>query len=376
MSQPLLYCVDHDPVSRIVLESMFERDYTVESFADAESCLARVEDRLPDLMLLDVELPMMNGYGLCRQIKSEPVLRSIPVLFISHDEDLAARIEAYESGGEDFILKPYAVEEVRRRVAVVRRTLEEASRLRGQISDSELLSSLLLSSMDEYAVLIKFMRVLNESEHVEAIAQSLLTMLHAFRLKGAVQIRDPWTSLTLSEEGRDRPLEKAVIEHLSSMERIFEFKSRSVYNFQHVTLLVNNMPTHDAELCGRLRDHLAIAAEMAEARVQSVIGQHSLQLAQQGLAGVLEDTSRALSTYVDNQRQLRKQGAEDVQALINRLTLSIVPLGLNSELEEEILELVDARTHDILQRFLSSDDTAETLTSLIERLHQVLRQSR
>ena len=375
MSPTRIYCVDHDPISRIVLESLFERDFVVEVFDDAPACLARMTQQCPDLLLLDVELPAMNSFVLCRQIKADPAFSGVAVLFISHVEDLAVRLEAYESGAEDFILKPYAVDEVRRRVAVVQKSLQAVQRLRSQIDDSEMLSTLLLSSMDEYAVLIKFMRALNESETIEAIADALLIMLRAFHLQGAVQIRTPWTTLTLSEAGRDRPLEQAVIAHLSKMERIFEFKARSVYNFERSTLLIHDMPTQDPELCGRLRDHLAIAAEMADARIQSLIGQHALQATEAGLAAVVQETSHALAKYVDDRRTLRRESAERLHALMNSLTLSIVPLGLNSELEEEIVELVHSRTRDILQLALASDDAVETLTGLVDKLRQVVRQA-
>ena len=374
MSALTLYCVDHDPVSRVVLKSIFERDHEVECFDSAEDCLARIAQRRPDLMLLDVELPGMNGYDLCRRIKDDYATRSLPVLFISQKEDLAARLEGYEAGGEDFILKPYALDEVRRRVAVVQRALADAANLRQQLSDTEMLSSLLLSNMDEYAVLIKFMRTLNESEDLDAVAQALLAMLRAFHLQGAVQIRAPWQTFTLSEQGRDRPLEQAVIAHMATMDRIFEFNTRSVYNFAGVTVLVNDMPVHDSELCGRLRDHLAIAAEMADARVQSLIGGHRLRATQSGLAEVLEDTRRTLANYIQRQDDLRKGGAEHLQGLINRLVVSFAPLGLSNELEEEIVDMVHARTQDILSLFQSSDDMADILVGLERRLEQVLHQ--
>lgn len=375
MSQFLLYCVDHEPVSCAVLKAIFEHDHEVEVFPDAQSCLDRVAQRCPDMMLVDVDMPGMDGYALCRRIKEDHATRHVPVLFISRKEDLAARLEGYQSGGEDFILKPYALDEVRRRVAVVQRAVEGAAGLRQQISDAETLSNLLLSNMDEYAVLIKFMRALNESKDLESIAHSLLAMLRAFHLQGATQIRTPRQTLTLSDDGRDRPLETAVIRHMASMERIFEFGTRSVYNFDNVTILVTGMPVHDSDLCGRLRDHLAIAAEMADARVQSFIGGTRLQSTQAGLAEVLEDTRATVSTYIERQAQLHKDGAARTQALIDKLILSFAPLGLSQELEDELIEMVLVQTRGILGLFEESDDTVETLAGLVRRLETVLEQA-
>lgn len=375
MAQLTLYCVDHEPVSRVVLKAIFDRDHDVEVFPDAQSCLERIAARCPDMILADVDVPGMNGYDLCRHIKDDYTTRHVPVVFISRKEDLDSRLEGYQSGGEDFIIKPYALDEVRGRVAVVQRALEGAAHLRQQVSDAETLSSLLLSNMDEYAVLIKFMRALNESEDIEGIVQSLLSLLGAFRLQGAVQVRTPWQTVTLSEEGRDRPLETAVIKHMANMERIFEFKQRSVYNFEHVTILVTGMPIHDSDLCGRLRDHLAIAAEMADARVRSLIGGVKLQSTQAGLAEVLEQTRVTVSNYIDRQTQLHKDAAGRAQGLIDRLILSFAPLGLSQELEEELTDMLLVQTRGILRLFQESDDTVETLAGLVRRLESVLNQT-
>lgn len=372
MSRLTLYCVDHESVSRVVLKAIFDRDHDVEVFPDSESCLARIAEGCPDMILADVDMPGMDGYALCRRIKDDYTTRHVPVLFISRKEDLESRLEGYQSGGEDFIIKPYALDEVRGRVAVVQRALEGVANLRQQITDAETLSSLLLSNMDEYAVLIKFMRALNESEDVEAIAESLQGMLRSFHLQGAVQVRTPGQTLTLSEEGRDRPLETAVIKHMSSMERIFEFRQRSVYNFENVTILVTGMPIHDSDLCGRLRDHLAIAAEMSDARIQSLIGGKKLQSTQAGLAKILEQTRATVASYIDRQAQLQKNAAARAEGLINKLILSFAPLGLSQELEEELIDMVLVQTRGILSLFQDSDDTAEALAGVVQRLETVL----
>ena len=99
------------------------------------------------------------------------------------------------------------------------------------------------------------------------MAQAVLGMLRSFRLQGAVQVRMPNQTFTLGDAGRDHPMETATIAHVAKLERIFQFKRCSAYNFDHLTLLVNNMPIGDSDLCGRLRDHLAIGAEMADARL-------------------------------------------------------------------------------------------------------------
>jgi putative two-component system response regulator len=70
----------------------------------------------PDLILLDITMPEMDGYEVCRQMKSDPQLREIPVVFISALSQTSEKIKAFEVGGVDYITKPFQVEEVRARV--------------------------------------------------------------------------------------------------------------------------------------------------------------------------------------------------------------------------------------------------------------------
>jgi signal transduction histidine kinase len=76
---------------------------------------ARLE--APDLVLLDIRMPEMDGYEVCRQLKADPVLRDIPVIFLSALTDETAKLEGFRAGGVDYITKPFQLDEVKARIA-------------------------------------------------------------------------------------------------------------------------------------------------------------------------------------------------------------------------------------------------------------------
>ena len=122
------------PINIEILLGMLEHDYEmsfVTSGADALDYLAR--GPLPDLILLDVMMPGMDGYQVCERIKADPVTQDIPVIFVTARTDAASEIRALEAGGVDFIPKPLNVAVVRARVRVIlelqRRTRELELRL-------------------------------------------------------------------------------------------------------------------------------------------------------------------------------------------------------------------------------------------------------
>jgi len=93
-----------------------------------------VEREEPDLILLDIRMPGMDGYEVCRVLKDDPGSEDIPVLFISALDEVEDKVQAFAAGGVDYITKPFQVEEVVARVQThlalrrLRRDLEEANR--------------------------------------------------------------------------------------------------------------------------------------------------------------------------------------------------------------------------------------------------------
>lgn len=370
--RPVVFCIDDDVMSNLVLESVFANDYEVELFTSTEGCLRRLESCHPDILLLNLGLPGKDGFTFCRELKERPDTSAIPVVFISRNESPEIRLAGYEAGGEDFISKPYVIDEVRYRVNQIGERIRQQHILQQQLQGSEELSSLLLSNMDEYAALIKFMRALNESEDVDAVAAALLGMLRGFRLQGAVQIRLPWLCFTLSEAGRDHPMETATIAHVAKLDRIFQFKRCCAYNFDSLTLLVNNMPVADADLCGRLRDHLAIAAEMADARIQAMSADQRFRSTQGEIRALLPDIQKTLQEGLERNKLSHAEAAAQVRELIDQLIISFTPLGLSPELEEEITAMVLEKAQGIVNIFNTADETTTLLAHLDERLRGML----
>lgn len=368
-----IFCVDDDVMSDVILESVFADEYEVEFFTSAEGCMRRLAAQRPDILLLNVMLPDHDGFALCRELKLRADTAAIPVVFIAHNALPEFRLTGYEAGGEDFIVKPYVIDEVRYQIRCIRDRIEQRELMTQQLASSEELSSLLLSNMDEYAALIKFMRALNESPDAEAVAQAVLGMLHSFRLQGAVQVRMPSLTFTLGDAGRDHPMETGTIAHVAKLDRIFQFKRCSAYNFDHLTVLVNNMPIADADLCGRLRDHLAIAAEMADARIQAMVADQRFHLTQNGIVELLPDIQRTIHDCVTHAELARREAVTQVRELMDQLVISFTPLGLSSELEEEISAMVMEKAQGLIKIFDNTGETTATLGSLEERLRAMLK---
>jgi len=109
--------VDDNPANLTLLEEMLCRHgFEVRSFPRGRLALGSAEHDPPDLILLDINMPEMDGYEVCRQLKSRPHLAAIPVIFLSALNSTEDKVKGFRAGGIDYISKPFHFEEVQARV--------------------------------------------------------------------------------------------------------------------------------------------------------------------------------------------------------------------------------------------------------------------
>lgn len=128
---PNILIVDDIPDNLRVLGGILkEEGYKIRPVLNGELALQVAEKEKPDLILLDIMMPGMDGYEVCRRLKANTGLKDIPVIFISALSDIADLVKAFESGGVDYIIKPFQAAEVAVRVATHLRICQQSNELR------------------------------------------------------------------------------------------------------------------------------------------------------------------------------------------------------------------------------------------------------
>ena len=111
--------VDDTAANRQLLTDLLTaHGYTVYPASDGELALEFVQSTLPDLILLDIRMPGMDGYEVCRRLKADERTRLIPLIFISILEDEGDKVKGFQAGAVDYITKPFQAEEVLARVRI------------------------------------------------------------------------------------------------------------------------------------------------------------------------------------------------------------------------------------------------------------------
>ena len=109
--------VDDTPANLDLLCGMLrDRGYRVRVATSGPRALAAVRAERPDLVLLDVTMPGMSGYDVCRELKADDALRGIPVIFVSALDEVVDKVRAFDAGGVDYVTKPFQFGEVLARI--------------------------------------------------------------------------------------------------------------------------------------------------------------------------------------------------------------------------------------------------------------------
>lgn len=110
--------VDDNPANLQLLETILqERGYSVRGALSGQVALRAARSRPPDIVLLDIRMPEMTGFDVCRELQADERLRPVPVIFISAATDPEDKVRAFREGGRDYVTKPFQAEEVLARVA-------------------------------------------------------------------------------------------------------------------------------------------------------------------------------------------------------------------------------------------------------------------
>ena len=124
MSSRVLIVEDEPDIRELVVHHLKREGYQVSAAASGEEALRQVQAVPPDLVLLDLMMPAMDGLEVCRRLRQDPVTASLPIVMLTAKGDEVDRVLGLELGADDYVVKPFSPKELLARVrAVLRRSL-------------------------------------------------------------------------------------------------------------------------------------------------------------------------------------------------------------------------------------------------------------
>ncbi|MCB1889807.1 MAG: response regulator [Rhodocyclaceae bacterium] len=338
--------VDDDPVARMILTDQFEdlglRSLEAES---GEECLARLDEDV-GVVLLDVNMAGLNGIETCARLRAEGH-RRCQVIFISADGEIDTRLSAYDAGGNDFIVKPVDPDELERKLRVAQRALAEFDTVSGEAANARQAAFAAMSSMGEMGTVLEFMRRSFACGSNEELARAILDTTSQYQLSGLVEIGGPDGRRGFNANGPCSPLEHSILEHSRDLQRIFQFSNRMVINYPTVTLVVSGLPVDDPDFVGRLRDHLAVLAEAADARARAIAVERERDRHATAVLDAVHHLDEVIAEVERRHAGNRARASQISSEFLSRMEAAFVHMGLTELQETDLVELATQATRGI-----------------------------
>jgi DNA-binding response OmpR family regulator len=116
MSKKIFIVEDELDFLSTLRERLEFEGYVVATAVDGEQALGKIPEEKPDLILLDIMLPEMNGYQVCRELQSNPETKTIPVVVVTAKSQESDKFWAKETGADDYLTKPFEMEELLQKI--------------------------------------------------------------------------------------------------------------------------------------------------------------------------------------------------------------------------------------------------------------------
>ena len=220
-----------DTIYNIQLLSLMliRQGYKVKQATSGLEALDKVNEQLPDIILLDIRMPDLNGYEVCTRLKTNPATKDIPIIFISSIEEPSEKVEAFSVGGVDYISKPFQLIEVLARIETHLRLCSLQKKLQEQNEQLQLSAEVLSRSLKHERELSQM-----KTDFISVVSHEFRTPLTTIQSASELLEYYEWTKQEQVEQLHQIQSE---VKHMTALMEDVLFLSRSNTNKAKLTLI-------------------------------------------------------------------------------------------------------------------------------------------
>lgn len=292
--------IDDDRSWQAFLSVALRDKYNVIAAFDGSSGLKLAEEWLPDTILLDIEMPIKNGYEVCSELKANPKLSDIPIIFVSFKVNLEEKIAGFKLGADDYIVKPCEAELLSIKIDRSSGLYREKKALDEIASGAQVLAFEAMNNSADLGRALRFAERTYLWSSLDKLADDLFQTMAEFGLETSVMFITPAGPKFYAQNNYElSPLEKDMFVAIHQQERFVDFGCRTFCNFTLVSLLIKNMPLSAPERYGRIKDTVPWILGVMDSKVAALDFQNALvsnhQLINDAIHAISEHLTSALT---------------------------------------------------------------------------------
>ncbi len=268
IDNPLVLVIDPDPIHQEILDGMLGGNMTVILASTAKEGLEIFDFKHPDLVILEIDIPDMNGYELCRKLREHSEETACAIIFLAQAMSLEDKMEGYRYGCDDFITKPFQPEEV---VVKAKRTLEIKKVQKKILKDSSEAMHTALIAMkqsSDIGFILRFMEGNATCLDYSTLGMALIDLLKHMSLHASLVFKVKPKNIFVGN-----PYDSLDIKQFSMClenERFVADGEKLVVNQTIASLLISNMPKENSKAYSELKDVLSMLMSSVETRAVSI----------------------------------------------------------------------------------------------------------
>ena len=373
---PSILVVDDDARNHRIMTGILEDDFQLHSAYSGEECLNLIKDHKPDLFLLDIMMPNMDGYELCQKLKDHEPTADTPVIFVTGKDSLEERVRGFNVGAEDYFVKPFDHDELLIKINKVLETQKQRLDLKAHANQATNMAMQAMKDTSDLGVMLRFFESSFTSKDFEDLSKHLFETTRSFGWSCSIQIRNGFNIFNAADCGLMSPMEESILTQAQSKGRFFDFQHRTIINYEHITLIIKNMPLDDPLRYGTIKDNVCILLNGAEARIKALISEMELERHRQCLVETMESTLQTMEDIRGAYHELRLEGAAIVEDIKDQTDELIPSLALTEEHEDALQSITETGVNKTINMFNKGIGLDSKFAKLTHQLNEISNETK
>jgi len=366
--------IDDDKFIQKFISKTLSDSYHPSCASDGLEGISRAKEQLPDVILLDVEMPGMNGYEVCDALKQEPATSNIPIIFLSGKTSTREKMLGYEAGAVDFLSKPCEKEELIAKLNIHSSQHTTHKALVTKVEDASQTALIAMIGNNELGQVIQFMENAYAITSFDQLAIRFFQVTNNLNLNCCLFFSTADGNKFFSSKGSATPLEMELMPALQAAgNRFHDFGCRTQITYPRVSLLIKNMPINDMATYGRYKDLLPSLLGAADAKIKALDTEHALLQQSQSVSSSFQAVNNTLSGLSESLTDSQKNVVESLTNMLTELEEKLPHMGLEEDQETFLLKRVEdavTNTHDLSDQSDNIRGSFHTITRLLKHLSE------
>ncbi len=335
----ILYFEDDQELSELVIDYLQEENFRVIHYIEyPEKGIELIKKEVsgqPDIVLMDVGMPGIDGNEICRSLRSDYLDKNVPVIFISgkiSEEDI---LTAYDAGADDYLTKPLKIKQLGIKLKQFQSLKKKHESQQEMMTGAQKMAFEAMTTSSELGEILRFHEESYLIKNLDELASLLLKAIAKFGLKSSVLFFTHTTNY-YRDDGQEKPLEEKTLIAFKDQKRIYSWKNRTFFNYDYFSVLIRDMPIENQERYGVLNDQLCLLLNGVDARVKALTIERSNELKALTMK-VAADTIANMVMEIENDNvELSSKFEEIILKMEANISTDIIQFNL-LENEEKIL---------------------------------------